>query len=225
MMTRVGVYTNKAYIFSFAPERFQPIAKKCVRMRAYFSKARFCCVVLCAAKQRGDQSGVGTSKSSVSPEPDSKQKSRRSSKRGHEKGSSQDCGAGPMVVDGKGGGGSDGGSAGSSEEGEESEDGAEGRGSDKEGREEDGREGGVLPGPPSGTVPDGSYQGNGTGAHVIEAVTDGGDPADLIADTGRLFVRNLTYSASEADLAELFGEYGDVSEVHVVLDRWVYFEW
>ena len=42
----------------------------------------------------------------------------------------------------------------------------------------------------------------------------------VIAETGRLFVRNLAYTASEADLSEAFGVFGDVSEVHLVLDRW-----
>ncbi|KAG9455284.1 hypothetical protein H6P81_008188 [Aristolochia fimbriata] len=35
----------------------------------------------------------------------------------------------------------------------------------------------------------------------------------------RLFVRNLPYTANEEDLMELFGQYGDVSEVHIVLDK------
>ncbi len=40
-----------------------------------------------------------------------------------------------------------------------------------------------------------------------------------IRATGRLFLRNLPYTATEADLAELLGEYGQLSEVHLVLDR------
>ena len=40
-----------------------------------------------------------------------------------------------------------------------------------------------------------------------------------ISETGRLFLRNLPYSATEADLASLFEAYGDLSEVHLVLDR------
>ncbi|PRW58148.1 Multiple RNA-binding domain-containing 1 [Chlorella sorokiniana] len=50
------------------------------------------------------------------------------------------------------------------------------------------------------------------------AVVQAGDEAS-IADTGRLFVRNLPYTASEAELQELFEQYGSVSEVHLVLDR------
>lgn len=54
---------------------------------------------------------------------------------------------------------------------------------------------------------------------VVEEVEAGEEAS--IAETGRLFVRNLAYTASEADLSEAFGAFGDVSEVHLVLDRWV----
>ncbi|KAK9806736.1 hypothetical protein WJX72_000950 [[Myrmecia] bisecta] len=40
-----------------------------------------------------------------------------------------------------------------------------------------------------------------------------------IEETGRLFVRNLPFLATEADLSELFGEYGELAEVHLVLDK------
>lgn len=40
-----------------------------------------------------------------------------------------------------------------------------------------------------------------------------------IEDTARLFVRNLTYTATEAELAEAFGQHGELSEVHVVMDK------
>ncbi len=42
-----------------------------------------------------------------------------------------------------------------------------------------------------------------------------------IEETARLFIRNLPYGATEADLAEAFREHGSISEVHLVLDRWV----
>ncbi len=42
-----------------------------------------------------------------------------------------------------------------------------------------------------------------------------------ISETGRLFVRNLAYTASEAELSEAFGRFGDLTEVHLVLDRCV----
>lgn len=53
------------------------------------------------------------------------------------------------------------------------------------------------------------------GVEEVEALQD----APSIEETGRLFVRNLPYRATEADLAEAFREHGEVSEVHLVLDR------
>ena len=35
----------------------------------------------------------------------------------------------------------------------------------------------------------------------------------------KLYVGNLVFSASEGELQDLFGEYGTVADVHVVLDR------
>jgi multiple RNA-binding domain-containing protein 1 len=46
------------------------------------------------------------------------------------------------------------------------------------------------------------------------AVEDGS-----IAETGRLFLRNLSYSATEAELRKLFSPFGELSDVHLVLDR------
>lgn len=40
-----------------------------------------------------------------------------------------------------------------------------------------------------------------------------------IEETARLFVRNLPYAATEADLAAAFEAHGELSEVHLVLDR------
>ncbi|XP_026425511.1 uncharacterized protein LOC113321808 isoform X2 [Papaver somniferum] len=45
------------------------------------------------------------------------------------------------------------------------------------------------------------------------------DAKKQILETRRLFVRNLPYTASEEDLAEIFGKIGDISEVHLVVDR------
>ncbi|KAF5811229.1 putative RNA recognition motif domain, nucleotide-binding alpha-beta plait domain superfamily [Helianthus annuus] len=42
---------------------------------------------------------------------------------------------------------------------------------------------------------------------------------DDVLQTGRLFVRNLPYTASEDDLREHFSKFGSVSEVHLVVDR------
>ncbi|RUP46895.1 hypothetical protein BC936DRAFT_146406 [Jimgerdemannia flammicorona] len=40
-------------------------------------------------------------------------------------------------------------------------------------------------------------------------------PAEVIADTGRLFVRNLPYTCTEAELRKLFQKFGPLSEVHM----------
>jgi multiple RNA-binding domain-containing protein 1 len=45
------------------------------------------------------------------------------------------------------------------------------------------------------------------------------DAVSIIQDTGRLFLRNLAYSATETDLTELFSTFGPVEEAHVVLDK------
>ncbi|XP_037367008.1 probable RNA-binding protein 19 [Talpa occidentalis] len=39
-----------------------------------------------------------------------------------------------------------------------------------------------------------------------------------LADSGRLFVRNLPYTSSEEDLQELFSKYGPLSELHYPID-------
>lgn len=43
--------------------------------------------------------------------------------------------------------------------------------------------------------------------------------SDDVLQTGRLFVRNLPYTATEEDLMEHFSPFGEISEVHLVLDR------
>ncbi|KAF8102905.1 hypothetical protein N665_0190s0022 [Sinapis alba] len=43
--------------------------------------------------------------------------------------------------------------------------------------------------------------------------------SDDVLQTGRLFVRNLPYTATEEDLMEHFRPFGEISEVHLVLDR------
>ncbi|KAJ3385179.1 putative RNA-binding protein 19 [Entophlyctis sp. JEL0112] len=44
-------------------------------------------------------------------------------------------------------------------------------------------------------------------------------PADIIADTGRLFVKNLAFTCTEEDLKNLVGKFGPLSEVHLSIDR------
>ncbi|CAH8270172.1 unnamed protein product [Arabidopsis lyrata] len=50
---------------------------------------------------------------------------------------------------------------------------------------------------------------------------DGDIEADRVdvLDTGRLFVRNLPYTATEEELTEHFSKFGEISEVHLVLDK------
>ncbi|KAI9259083.1 hypothetical protein BY458DRAFT_541272 [Sporodiniella umbellata] len=42
---------------------------------------------------------------------------------------------------------------------------------------------------------------------------------DAITDTGRLFIRNLTYACTEEDLTQLFQTYGTLSEVHMPIAK------
>ena len=41
----------------------------------------------------------------------------------------------------------------------------------------------------------------------------------LVAQTGRLFVRNLPYTATAAELGEVFQEHGELTEVHLLSDK------
>lgn len=45
------------------------------------------------------------------------------------------------------------------------------------------------------------------------------DKKDEMLESGRLFVRNLPYAATEEELEEHFKKYGTVSEVHLVVDK------
>ena len=58
----------------------------------------------------------------------------------------------------------------------------------------------------------------GAGENAAEEVRAQTQEAS-IEETARLFVRNLPYSATEAELAEAFGQHGPLSEVHIVLDK------
>lgn len=46
------------------------------------------------------------------------------------------------------------------------------------------------------------------------------DKDEDVEGTGRLFLRNLPFTTTEAELSEAFSEFGDLQEVHLVLDRW-----
>ncbi|CAA2934592.1 multiple RNA-binding domain-containing 1 isoform X1 [Olea europaea subsp. europaea] len=45
------------------------------------------------------------------------------------------------------------------------------------------------------------------------------DEKEGILETGRLYIRNLPYTATEEELEEHFRKFGDISEVHIVVDR------
>ncbi|XP_057970697.1 multiple RNA-binding domain-containing protein 1 isoform X2 [Malania oleifera] len=55
-------------------------------------------------------------------------------------------------------------------------------------------------------------------------VIDSGSPSSSevqkdVLETGRLFIRNLPYTATEDELEELFSKFGDVSQAHLVVDK------
>ncbi|CAA0401517.1 unnamed protein product [Arabidopsis thaliana] len=52
--------------------------------------------------------------------------------------------------------------------------------------------------------------------HAMEVEADGSDD---VLDAGRLFVHGLPYSTTEEELMEHFSKFGDISEVHLVLDK------
>ncbi|XP_010434383.1 PREDICTED: multiple RNA-binding domain-containing protein 1 isoform X3 [Camelina sativa] len=56
-------------------------------------------------------------------------------------------------------------------------------------------------------------EADGKGAQEFKA------DSDDVLDTGRLFVRNLPYTATEEELMDHFSEFGEISEVHLVLDK------
>ncbi|KAL6033023.1 hypothetical protein STEG23_013757 [Scotinomys teguina] len=65
----------------------------------------------------------------------------------------------------------------------------------------------TVHGPPkSSSTP---WQGRTLGEHEEE---------EDLADSGRLFVRNLSYTSSEEDLEKLFSAYGPLSELHYPID-------
>ncbi|GFZ08340.1 nucleotide/nucleic acid binding protein [Actinidia rufa] len=67
-------------------------------------------------------------------------------------------------------------------------------------------------------------QGSSEGSE--SEMIDSGDPPVSLKDdknelleTGRVFVRNLPYSATEDELEEHFSKFGNVSQVHLVVDK------
>ena len=45
------------------------------------------------------------------------------------------------------------------------------------------------------------------------------ETVESIADSGRLFIRNLLYTTTEEELTELFEEYGQLSEINLLVDK------
>ncbi len=42
---------------------------------------------------------------------------------------------------------------------------------------------------------------------------------ETVAESGRIFIRNLAYSATEEDLEALFSRYGPLAETHLPIDK------
>lgn len=53
-----------------------------------------------------------------------------------------------------------------------------------------------------------------TQEHVVPEISI----SEVIAATGRLFVRNILYTSTEQDFRDLFSKYGKLSEVHIAID-------
>ena len=55
----------------------------------------------------------------------------------------------------------------------------------------------------------------------VEPKTKDVNAADMeaLSETGRIFVRNLPYTATEEEVAELFEQFGKLSAVHILVDR------
>jgi RNA recognition motif-containing protein len=56
-------------------------------------------------------------------------------------------------------------------------------------------------------------------AVVISSNSSGLCVAEDEEPTGRLFLRNLPFTTIEAELSDAFTDFGDLQEVHLVLDR------
>lgn len=55
--------------------------------------------------------------------------------------------------------------------------------------------------------------------HTVEVVEQDEPNINLIADTGRIMVLNLPFSCTTDDLAELFGRFGNIAEVHIPISK------
>ncbi|CAL9226089.1 unnamed protein product [Arabidopsis halleri] len=107
----------------------------------------------------------------------------------------------------------------------ESEDSSEDEASDDDGKAEaDGHDADIRNFPIDGNVEAGGVDKDDDG-DAMEVEADGKVAQELkadsddVLDTGRLFVRNLPYTATEEELMEHFSKFGEISEVHLVLDK------
>ncbi|KAF9971065.1 hypothetical protein BGZ73_006026 [Actinomortierella ambigua] len=55
--------------------------------------------------------------------------------------------------------------------------------------------------------------------HIVSAEDEAEATRNAIADTGRLFVRNLPYGCTEDDLRALFEKFGPLSEIHMPITK------
>ena len=42
---------------------------------------------------------------------------------------------------------------------------------------------------------------------------------ETIAESGRIFIRNLSYSTNEGELEALFAPFGAIAEIHLPIDK------
>ncbi|GFQ00836.1 probable RNA-binding protein 19 [Phtheirospermum japonicum] len=66
-----------------------------------------------------------------------------------------------------------------------------------------------------GEAVDGSGEGDGS----ANPSSSPRNKNDDVLESGRLFIRNLPYSATEEELEEHFSKYGTISQVHIVIDK------
>lgn len=57
-----------------------------------------------------------------------------------------------------------------------------------------------------------------TSGENVEKKVPEGDPVELIAETGRIFVRNLSFSVTEENLKQHFSKYGPIAEISLPID-------
>ncbi|KAL6502396.1 hypothetical protein OROHE_024674 [Orobanche hederae] len=60
---------------------------------------------------------------------------------------------------------------------------------------------------------------DGSGDRSADPSSSPGNKHDEVLESGRLFIRNLPYSATEEELQDHFSKYGTISQVHIVIDK------